>query len=102
MFARTLWITPLCSIEIGEALGLLHVVNQIHDLQLTNVDFELDANKVVGYFYKDCDNVSEIGVVVFECQRCRNLFFENSNFDFNRRQVDEVTHALLSKDNKAQ
>jgi len=34
------------STEVAKAL-YLHANNWMHDLQLTNVDFELDTNKVV-------------------------------------------------------
>lgn len=33
---------PLCPVDIGEALGLYHTIQWIHDLPLTNVDFEVD------------------------------------------------------------
>lgn len=33
-------------------MTLLHVVNWVHALQLLNVDFELDAKKVVDYHNK--------------------------------------------------
>ena len=37
-------------IEIGEALCLLYAIQWVHELQLTNVDFEMDAKLVVDYF----------------------------------------------------
>jgi len=39
LLAQTLWSQPICSMEIGEVLGLLHAINWVHDLQLNNVDF---------------------------------------------------------------
>jgi hypothetical protein len=38
--AKTMWHTPLCSVDIGEALGLHHDIRLVHELQLQNVDFD--------------------------------------------------------------
>lgn len=48
--AKTLWSNPVRAMDIGEALGLSHALHWVRDLQLTNVDFELDAKKVVDYY----------------------------------------------------
>jgi ribonuclease HI len=51
LLARTLWITPPCTTEVGEALGLLHTIQWVHDLRFDNVDFTLDSKKVVDNFH---------------------------------------------------
>jgi len=38
VLVQTLWFTPLHSTQIGEALGLLHVIDKIHDSRLANVN----------------------------------------------------------------
>ena len=48
--SETMWFTPMCSVDIGEALGLYHAIQWIHEVQLTNVDFEVDSKRVVDYF----------------------------------------------------
>lgn len=48
--SKTMWFTALCSVDIGEALGLYHAIRWIYDLQPTNVDFEVDSEKVAGYY----------------------------------------------------
>jgi hypothetical protein len=50
VMARTMWSNPEYSSDIGEALVLSHAIHWVRDLQLTNVDFELDAKKVVDYY----------------------------------------------------
>jgi len=42
VLSKTLWLTLLCSVEVGEALGLYRAMKWINELQLANVDFELD------------------------------------------------------------
>jgi hypothetical protein len=43
-------VKPHVLSDIGEALGLSHAIQWVHELQLPNVDFELDAKRVVDYF----------------------------------------------------
>jgi len=57
----------------------------------------MDAKLVVDYFNKGSNNVSEFGAILEECKRCRNVYFENSTVEFNRRQVNEVAHTLARK-----
>ncbi|GAU49614.1 hypothetical protein TSUD_407740 [Trifolium subterraneum] len=44
VLANTEWFSPITNVDIGEALGLLHGMKWIQDLQLEHVDFELDSN----------------------------------------------------------
>jgi hypothetical protein len=44
-----MWFSRECSMEIGEALDLDHAIMLINELQVANVDFEVDSNKVVHY-----------------------------------------------------
>jgi len=47
-----MWFTPLCSVDVGEALRVYHAIQLIHELQLTNVDFEADSKRIADYFNK--------------------------------------------------
>ena len=58
------------------------------------MDFELDAKKVVDYFNRCSNDISEFGAIVEDCQRSCNLYFENSKVEFSRRQANEVAHTL--------
>lgn len=50
VIARTEWMSPICSVNEGEALGLLAAIDWVTDLQLENVDFVLDSKAVVDSF----------------------------------------------------
>jgi len=90
--AKTMWSNPVCSSDVGEALGLLYAIQWMHELQHTDVDFELDAKKVVDYFNRGSNDVSEFGAIMDACRRIHNSYFENSKVEFRRRQANEVAH----------
>lgn len=71
----------------------------MHDLQLSNVDFEPDAKRVVDYYNKGKDDVSEFGTIIEECKRCCQTYLENSNVEFSRRQTNSYscTRGLILK-----
>lgn len=95
--AKMMWTNPMCTPEVGEVLGLFYAIQWVQELQLSNVDFEMNAEKVVDFFNKGSNDVSEFGSILEECKRCRNAFFENSKVEFSRRQANEVTHTLARK-----
>jgi len=92
VLAKTLWSNPISPRDIGEALQLLHALPSLHDLRLSNVNFELDAKKIVDHYNKD--SILEFGAIFYECKRCCHLFFENSHAEFNQRQTNEAFHTL--------
>jgi ribonuclease HI len=94
VLAKTEWLTPIHDVDLGEALGLLHAINWVHELELENVDFELDSKNVVTKFHSNKEDMSELGDVIRDCQRLHNSFFTNSRVEFIRRQANEVAHAL--------
>jgi len=67
--AKTMWSNPVSSTDVGEALGLSHPIRWVHELQLINVDFELDAKKVVDYFNRGSNDIIEFGAIVEKCQK---------------------------------
>ncbi|RHN43816.1 hypothetical protein MtrunA17_Chr8g0391961 [Medicago truncatula] len=95
--AKTLWSNPVCSSDVGEALGLYHDIQWVRELQLSNVDFEMDAKKVVDYFNKGRNDISEFGAVMDECRKNSIDYFENSKVEFSRRQSNVVAHALAQE-----
>ena len=84
----------MCATDIGEVLGLSHVRYWVRDLQLMNVDFELDAKKVLDYFNGGHNDIFEFGAIIEDCRRCCQAHFPNSKVEFNRRQANEVPHTL--------
>jgi hypothetical protein len=76
---RTMWSSPVCVSDIGEALSLSQAIQWVYDLQLPNVDFELDAKRVVDYFNTGNNDIPEFGAIIDDCrQRYCNSYFENS------------------------
>jgi len=49
---RTTWLTPSLDVDMGEALGLLHVMQWLNELNLVNMDFETDSKVVAHSIYK--------------------------------------------------
>ncbi|XP_058756628.1 uncharacterized protein LOC131629844 [Vicia villosa] len=92
--ARTEWFTPCTDVVIGEALGLLKALNWVHNLGYDNMDFELDAKRVVDSVTIPRPNDSDLGAIIGECNRLMALFFRNSHVKFVRRQANEVARAL--------
>jgi hypothetical protein len=79
-------------VELGEAQWLLHAFKWVHDLQLENVDFELDAKTVVMKFHSKNDDISELEDIIKNCQQLYNTFLRNSKFI--RRQANEAAYVL--------
>jgi hypothetical protein len=52
LLAKTMWMSPICIVDIGETLELFHTLNWVWELQLGSVDFALDLKMVVDYFHK--------------------------------------------------
>jgi len=90
-FSKTMWFTPVHSVDVGEALGLHHSIRWIHELQLTNVDFEVDSKRVADYFNKGRGDVNEFSSISIHF--CR-MYLTNSHVEFIKRQANEVTHTL--------
>jgi len=77
-----MWFTAVCSVDVGEALGLRHAIRWIHELQLTNVDFEVDSKRVADYFNKGRRDVTEFGSIMdSNIQLCSN-YLTNSRVEF--------------------
>jgi len=64
VLAKTMWFSLVCSVDIGEALGLYHAVWWVHDLQLPFVDFEVDSERVADYFKHGNADITEFCVIM--------------------------------------
>lgn len=62
VLSKTLWITPLCFVKVGKALGPYHTMLWINDLQLTNVDFEVDSKEVVDYYVRNRGDITKFSL----------------------------------------
>jgi len=52
------WFSPLCVVEMDEAMRLYIALGWVADLQLDYVDFVLDSKKVIDYFKTGIDDIS--------------------------------------------
>jgi len=59
--ANTMWTSSICDMVVREALGLSYAIKWVQELQLTIVDFELDAKRVIDYFNSGSNDISEFG-----------------------------------------
>jgi len=78
-------------------MGLLHVIHWVHELQLSNFNFELGIKKVVDNHNKSKNDVAEFGTTIDEYKWCCQVYFENSQVEFNRRLANEVVHTLTQE-----
>ena len=80
--------------NVGEALGLHHAISWVHELQLQNVEFEVDSNRVADYFNRGNGDITEFGVIMDSNRHYCSLYLPNSHVEFSRRQPNEVVHEL--------
>jgi len=89
VLARTEWFLPCIDMHIGEATGLLHVLQWVQELGLNDIDFELDSK-----FNSKGEDISELGAIIHNCRHIYNSYFTNSCVEFPMRQTNEVAHSL--------
>jgi hypothetical protein len=94
VLAKTLNFSPKCSVPLGEALGLLYVFQWLRDLGLDYIDFASDSKMVIDTFHHQRPDVTEFGQVMSTTRSFFTSSFTNSRVEFNRRQANEVAHAL--------
>lgn len=63
-------------------------------MQIDNVDFVVDSKTTNDAFHSNLFDVSEFEHITIECKRLFNSKFTNSRVEFNRRQANQVVHAL--------
>jgi len=96
VLAKTMSLSPMSSVAVGEALGLLYAMQWMQDMQFDNVDFVADSKITTDAFHSRRIDVTEFGHVI---SACRDIFstFTNSGVEFNRRQANVVADALASE-----
>ena len=97
VLAKTLSFSPLCSIHVGEALGLFNAIEWLSDMHMDNVDFVVDSKSANDAFHSNRLDVSEFGNIIYGCQRLFYSQFTNSRVEFNRQQANAVAHALTGE-----
>jgi len=94
VLAHTTRFSPLCAVEIGEALGLCEALQWVMVLGLHNMDFSLDSKLVVDAVNSTVSNYSDFGSVISHCRQLLNINLHNSKVEFSRRQANGMAHAL--------
>jgi len=92
--AKTMWFSPVCSVDVGEALGLFYAIRWVHELRLQNVDFEVDSKRVADYFNRSNRDITEFGNIMDSNIHYCHSNLENSHVEFIRRQANAVAHEL--------
>jgi len=92
--AKTLWFSPMCLVDVGEALGLYHAMRWVNELQLPNVDFEVDSKRVADYFNRGTGDITEFGAIMDSNIQFCSTILTNSRVEFIRRQANTVAHEL--------
>lgn len=64
VLANTTWFSPLCSVEIGEALGLFNTWQWLANLGFDNMDFSLDSKVVVDAINNNHSYNNELDVII--------------------------------------
>jgi hypothetical protein len=96
VLAKTMSLSPMSSVLVGEALGLLYAMQWMQHMHFDSVDFVLDSKITTNAFRTRRIDVTEFSHVI---TTCRHLFssFTNSRVEFNRRQANVVAHTLASE-----
>jgi len=94
VLAKCIPLSILHTVNVGEALGLYYALEWLSDMRFDNVDFALDSKTTVDTFNHTRPDIIEFGLVISACRSMFRSKFTNSKVEFNRRQANEVAHAL--------
>jgi len=67
VLTKTAWFVPLCSVEIGRALGLCEALQWVVELGLDNMDFSLDSKLVVDVVTSNNSSNTNFGSIISHC-----------------------------------
>jgi len=95
VLAKCIPLSILHTVNVGEALGLYYALEWLSDMRFDNVDFALDSKTNVDAFNHTCPDITEFGLIIPACRSMFRSKFTNSKVEFNRRQANEVVHALV-------
>jgi hypothetical protein len=95
MLAKQLQYVHVLPVAIGEALGLLHALQWMQDMQFNNIDLELDSKVTRDAFHSRNTNFTEFGSIIKACIELFSSSFANSKVELTRQQENAATHALV-------
>jgi len=64
VLVKTMSLSPLCSVPVGESLGLFNDVEWLSDMHMDNVDFVVDSKTTNDTFYSNKFDVSVFGHII--------------------------------------
>jgi len=95
VLAKSIHISPMCSVASGEALALFYALEWPSDMTFDNVDFSSDSKVIINAFHKNMIDVTETGCILSACRRFFSSQFTNSTVEFHRRQANVGVHTLV-------
>jgi len=91
---KTLYVSPMYLVYVGEVLGLFYVLQWLSDMQFDKGDFVLDSKLTTYTFHYHRVHVTEYRQVISSYRSLFTTYFTNSQVEFNRWQTNEVAHTL--------
>ena len=91
--SRTALLSPSLDVAMGKALGLLHAMQWVIELNLVNMDFGT-YSKVVAYSIYKGDGVFDFMTIIHDSRHLLMTELTNSDVKFIRRQSNGVAHSL--------
>jgi len=61
VLAKTIFVSPVCSVLVGEALALYHAMEWLGDMSLDNMAFVSDSKVTTNAFHQGRVDVTEFG-----------------------------------------
>jgi len=83
VLAKTLSISPMTYVDVGEALGLFHALKWLQDMQMDNVNFVADSKTTADTFNSKQTNVTKFGQIIAAYEFMLSSHFVNSRVEFN-------------------
>lgn len=78
VLAKTAWFALLCSVDVGEALGLCQALQWVVELGFHNTDFSMDSKIFVDAFNGNNSSNNDFGSIIGPCRRLFSIIFINS------------------------
>lgn len=95
VLTKASWFSPICDVDIGEAVVFLTALEWTSDLQFDNVDFTLDSKKVVDALRTCVEDGSEFRCILDARRQLFQSRFQIFHVEFNRRQANDITRKLV-------
>jgi len=92
--AKIIWLQPIMSVDIEEALGLLAAIEWVRELEFKKIIFCLDSKGVVDSLNSQVRDNTELGSILARCRVNLSSICNNSYVEFSRREANMVAHEL--------